>query len=500
MKIPRPLRGRRPAILGVCAAAVITTTMTAGFAGAGPAPAAPAGDGSYFPQTWTNYAGSQDRNAAFALAPGAPGPLRRGVSWQYAEAGALPLNGGPYDEKVLGYLAASVKTTQMLGNSVGVTAIDGQIIAESDSSAVYSLNAVTGHLNWQAPTVNAAMGNPVAGGGLVFAGAGDTGFSFASMLKYAAKEPGATRGMGFSAIYALSQRTGRQAWRYDTAGEDMPSPVYLNGTVYFGNGDGHMYALNAKTGTPRWITAVGGFDSMSSANYWHNPATGQNLILAGFSNPNYLYAFNAATGAVAWKSTIPNVFSTGMGDNSPTVDPATGIVLQDSVINFNPVTRTSDLAIFATSARTGRVLWETRLGAGPSPRAYKSSIAMISNGTAYVGNPANGHLTALSVTTGKILWSTDLGTYNWEGTTYHVQNRGGPTLYRHVLYQAAGAYIFALDPATGTILTRYQAGGRYGIINPVIVGATMYLSNSYNWIQAIPLTTIYPNWAHHTTR
>lgn len=488
---PKSVRARRTAVLGACAAAALATTLVSGFAMARASGADPV---RYFPQTWTSYAGGQEHNAAFSVPANAPAPLRLGVSWQYAEAGALPLNGGPYDENVLGYLAASVKTTQMMGNSVGVTALDGRIYAESDSNTVYALDAMTGAKLWQSPTINAAMGNAVAGDGLVFVGAGDTGFSFSSVMKYTAGAPGVTRGMGFAAVYAFDQNTGKLAWQYDTKGEDMPSLSYLDGKVYIGNGDGHMYALDAKTGQPAWITNVGGFDSMSSTNLWHNPDTGQNLVFAGFSDPNYLYAFDAQTGKVAWQATIPGVFNTGMGDNSPTVDPRTGVILQDSVVDYNKLNHTSDLAVFAIDARTGAVLWDTRIGRGPSPLAYKAAISMVHNGVVYVGNPATGFLDALSEQTGHILWSTDLGTYAWQGTTYHIQDRGAPTLYDGVLYEAAGPDIFALSPATGRILARYHAGGRYGIVNPVIVGGTMYLGNSYNWVQAIPLSRIYRSW------
>jgi hypothetical protein len=80
----------------------------------------------------------------------------------------------------------------------------------------------------------------------------------------------------------------------------------------------------------------------------------------------------------------------------------------------------------------------------------------------------------------------------WKGKTMHIQNRGGPTYYKGLLYQAAGPYIFVLDSQDGRILTKYQAGGRFGIVNSVIVGGTMYLGNSWNWVMAIPLSAIYP--------
>ncbi len=62
--------------------------------------------------------------------------------------------------------------------------------------------------------------------------------------------------------------------------------------------------------------------------------------------------------------------------------------------------------------------------------------------------------------------------------------------YEGVLYQAAGPYIFALAPLSGYINSKHQASGRSGILNPVIVGGTMYLGNSLNWVMAISLLKI----------
>jgi outer membrane protein assembly factor BamB len=473
---------RAAAILALAAIALVSAAFTSTSEQQGWA--------ASFPSRWTVYAGNPEHNAAFE-AGNAPPPIRRGVSWSFAEANALPLNAGPQDEDALGFLAAAVKTTQEIGNAVGVTAVDGKIFAESDWFKVYALNALTGTKIWEADTLNENMGNPVVAGGRVFVGSGDTGFSFANTMKYAHGQP-ATRGMGFASVSAFDENTGRQLWRYATRGEDMPSVVYLNGKVYFGNGDGHVYALDAATGRPAWITSVGGFDSMSSANLWHDPATGRDLILAGFTDPNFLFALDASSGAVVWKATIPGVFNTGMGDNSPTVDSARGLVFQDSVVNFDPIHRTSGLAIFAVDANSGAVRWITQLGIGPSPLAYKAAISMVHAGVVYVGNPANGQLTALDETNGHVIWQTDLGYSTWKGTPYKIQNRGGPIIYRGVLYQAAGPYVFALDSRDGRILATYQPGGRFGIVNPVIVGGTMYLGNSWGWVIAIPLSNIYP--------
>lgn len=487
------MRRRHLAVLAACASGVLVTATLTGFGGdRNEHSSASRG----LPKTWTTYAYNPEHNAAIPLGEDGSRAIAKGVKWQFREAMGLPLDGGPMDEDVLGYLAASVKTTQVIGTAVGVTAANGKIYAESDWNHVYAIDAVTGKQIWATEVMNEAMGNPVVADGLVYVGLGDTGFSFGNLMNYANGKR-ATRGMGFGSVVALDERTGKEVWHYSTKGQVMNSVVYLHGRIYFGNGDGHMYALDAKTGKQIWVTDVGGFSSMSSANYYHDPATGKDLIFTGFSLPHALVAVDAATGAVEWRATLPNAFNTGMGDNSPAVDTASGLVLQNTVVDFDAATKTSDLEVFAVDAHTGTIKWTVKLGRGPSPLAYKASITMVHDGVAYAGNPATGYTTALDVKTGTVLWKSNLGTYDWKGTTYQIQNRGGPTYYRDVLYQAAGAYIFALDPKTGAILSKTYGGGRYGIVNPVIVGGTMYLGNSWGWVQAFPLSEIYSGWQHH---
>ncbi|MCY0885666.1 MAG: hypothetical protein OWV35_07245, partial [Firmicutes bacterium] len=86
--------------------------------------------------------------------------------------------------------------------------------------------------------------------------------------------------------------------------------------------------------------------------------------------------------------------------------------------------------------------------------------------------------------------------------TFHYPNagpagagRGSPAYADGVLWSAAGSTLYALNPANGQLLGSYTPGGRFGIVNPVIVGGTMYLDNSYDWIQAVPLTRIDPHLA-----
>lgn len=433
-----------------------------------------------FPTSWRMYAGGPEHDAAFAAPTG--GSTAAGYSWNFRQDGALPLDTAAKDQSVLGARGAPVKTTQDLGDAVGVSAVSGVIYSESDLGYLYAIDARTGHLLWTAHGDNAFMGNPVVAHGVVVAGTGDTGFSFTQLQNFVRGRP-VVRGLGWSAIYGFDQRTGRQLWRVPTLGEDMASLAESHGVVFEGTGDGHVLALAIRTGRTVWSADVGGFDSMSSV------AVAGDTVYVGFSDPNYLYALDATTGAVRWRVTVPGVANTGMGDNSPAVDPANGLVVQDSVVDADPANKTMNLEVFAVHAATGKVAWQTKLGRGSAPPAYKAGIAMIHDGVVYVGSPATSTLQALNEQTGHVLWRMTVPKAGPAGA-----GRGGATYYHGILWLAAGPHVYAIDPHDGTVLGKVRGGGRYGIVNPVVVGGTAYLANSWGWTQAVPLSRIYPAW------
>lgn len=445
-----------------------------------------------FAQSWDVYAGSPSHNADFPVPATSPKWEQTGVQWNFAEDSAVPLNSSFPDLSNLGARGAPVKMTQNLGNAVGVTAVGGIIYAESDDYHLYALNARTGALLWQTgPLVNNLMGNPIVQGNMVYVTAGDTGFPFSQVLKYelSGGQASLVRGLMYSALYAFNRYTGRLVWRQDFHGNAMPSPVIVGQTIYEPTGGGNLWALNANTGQLERKTALGGFDSMSSPNVYVNPTTHQTEIIVGTSDSNHVVAVNATTGQILWtQKTALNIFNTGMGDNSPTVDETHNLVIQDSVVNFDKTLGTTNLAVYAMNATNGSVLWSTNLGVGSAPPAYKAGVSMVHDGIVYVGSPVTSTFYALNESTGSILW-----TFPFVGAGPAGAGRGNAVIADGVLWVAAGPQIYALNPYTGQELGHYTPGGRFGIVNPVIVGGTMYVDNSYDWVQAIPLKTIDPS-------
>jgi outer membrane protein assembly factor BamB len=150
---------------------------------------------------------------------------------------------------------------------------------------------------------------------------------------------------------------------------------------------------------------------------------------------------------------------------------------------------TMDTGIRAYDANTGKVLWTQLMGEGPKPPAFKGGMPMIHDSVVYIGTPVNSVYQAYELKSGKLLW------------TWHVPDagpagagRGPATYYKGVLYMSTGPSVFAVDPKDGKLIGQKHIGGRFGIVNPAIVGGTIYLGNSWDCIIAVPVSEINPNY------
>ena len=100
-------------------------------------------------------------------------------------------------------------------------------------------------------------------------------------------------------LYALDARTGRLAWRASAQprlggrGAFYSTPAVGYGRVFIGNTDGKVYAFGAASGRLLWSQSTGGY-------VYASPAIWRRLILVG-SYDHSFYALDAATGDVRWR-------------------------------------------------------------------------------------------------------------------------------------------------------------------------------------------------------
>ena len=75
-------------------------------------------------------------------------------------------------------------------------------------------------------------------------------------------------GSGDGNIYALNASTGAKLWSYTTGNPVDSSPAVANGVVYIGSDDGNVYALNASTGAKLWNFTTGSIVFLARSGEW----------------------------------------------------------------------------------------------------------------------------------------------------------------------------------------------------------------------------------------
>ena len=298
----------------------------------------------------------------------------------------------------------------------------GVVYIGSDDQNLYAVDAANGAQKWKFETGGPVRSSPAVVGGSVYFGSYDGIF------------------------YALDAATGKLRWKFETAGEKqfsapgihgflprgqiMPdfwdmflsSPAVESGVVYFGSGDGNVYALATATGELKWKFTTQGVVHSS-------PAVAAGVVYVG-SWDRYLYALDAVTGQEKWR------FKTGEDKvNYNQVGIQSSPAVDNGVVYFG----CRDSHLYAVDARTGKEKWNfdnhgtwiisspgvydgsvlagtsipaafgaLEINTGHVRYAYDARFLVFSSpaiaaGMAYFG-AFNGKLYALDVKSGKLAW------------------------------------------------------------------------------------------------
>jgi len=94
-------------------------------------------------------------------------------------------------------------------------------------------------------------------------------------------------------------------WRFKTAGRIRATPAIADGVVYVGSMDGHLYAVDAQSGTEKWKFKTAGNKYFPLGEVQSSPAVGDGMVYFG-SRDGALYAIDTAKGALRWKADQEN--------------------------------------------------------------------------------------------------------------------------------------------------------------------------------------------------
>jgi eukaryotic-like serine/threonine-protein kinase len=273
---------------------------------------------------------------------------------------------------------------QTAGRILSSPAVAGGIVyVGSSDQNFYALDQASGALKWKFHTESSIASSPAVAAGLVYFGSFD------------------------GAFYALDALTGSLKWKFDTqgerrfthralhglqpAGELMPdpwdfwlsSPAVSDGAVYFGSGDGHVYALDAATGALKWKFQTG--DVVHSS-----PAIAAGNVVIG-SWDSFLYALEAGSGKLKWR------FQSGL---DPQIGNQQGFQASPAVSGGVIYIGCRDSNVYALDARTGEKKW-----AFNNQGSWVLTSAAVYDGKLYIGTSDTGLLHGLDAATGAKLFT-----------------------------------------------------------------------------------------------
>jgi outer membrane protein assembly factor BamB len=370
---------------------------------------------------------------------------------------------------------------------------DGVIYFGGNDGNVYAVAADSGRQVWTHATGGPVAATPAVSAGTVYVGSYDGKF------------------------YALDAKTGATRWKFRTGGERhfeakgihnlqprnqtipddfdlyLSSPVVANDTVYFGSGDGKVYALDTRRGEPRWTFATGDVVHAS-------PALADGTLYVG-SWDSWFYAIDAATGKERWRfhggedatshnqvgfmsspAVVDGVVYTGCRDaNLYALDAKTGtekwkvyhdgswVIASPAVADGKIYYATSDSALYnVVDAATGKSLVRQQ------GNAYMFSSPAIAGDVVLIG-VTNGSLEARDRASGALLWEfqTEAAKRNagWALTAQHKLN--GALLYRQQ-WQDANTVALQRVFGIGAIFS-----------SPLVAGGVVYFGSTDGNLYAI---------------
>jgi len=312
------------------------------------------------------------------------------------------------------------------------------------------------------------MSTPVFADGIIIVGSGHNGFLKPDdpISQVWGRPEGNT-------VFAFAP-DGNLVWKFHTDGEDMPTPAIDGGTVIFGNGDAHAYALDLATGKLKWQTALGGAVTMASTTIDAGVA-----FISSCHNAPYTCetrALDVRDGHTMW--TNPN----GGSDCTPAV--ADGLVFVNGNRNDDSRFHTGGTDIVAAiDERTGQTRWiyESEPGPYTFPATNQRQIAgTVADGVLYqpIGNASR--VIAFEARSGKIRWNLR----TWANV------KMSPVVARgRVYFGDTGGILYAVDAKNGAVIHTSSFLQPFSSAPPLIAGDTIFVAVG-SVVVAMPLENV----------
>lgn len=332
----------------------------------------------------------------------------------------------------------------------GDSTTDGSnIFIGSADGTLYSLKAEDGSLNWKFNTNGPIFSKPVIHNDMIMV-LSDDGYLYNIDIK--------------KSELIWKRKITNSDWSRSLPDHEKPgyetkssAPVIVDGIIYIGSPDGHIYALDQKSGNEFWRYKTG-------APVLSIPAVQDGLLISG-SMDHHVYGIDLKSGTLIWKhNTGQQVIS------NP-------VLYNDFVVIGS---RSADLLIL--NKFTGDKVWSYFYWF-----SWVESSASIYNDSFYIGSSDLQLIKAFNPLDGSLLWSADVGGSPW--ATPAVTDS---TIYSGVFGNSSyiidhrGGFV-ALDRNDGHIKWRFNMSKQsgtpiYGVVSSAVIAEEIVAFGGLNGI------------------
>lgn len=330
-------------------------------------------------------------------------PIEPAVGRDYTMYKGDPAHTGYIEERVQFPLKLAWKyLSEVAPENPSSPAVKDGVIYFASGTRFYAVNAETGTLRWRYPASESLTAtirtSPVVGDGMVYFGAGD------------------------GRLYAISTEDGSLVWSFVTRSNISSSPVLVDGVIYFGSDDRKLYALDAKTGAmkPKWF---GGFNTKDGIAA---PAAVSGNLIYFLSSDTVLYAANTISAQLSWATRV------GAGSRQTT-----------PVVADNTVYLAGGNTLYALQSKSSRLKWSVQL-----PGEITTTPAVAKNVIYFAFKDGGASKICAFTSAGKLKWK--------EAVEIGAPSYSSPIVTEDmVVITANKGIILALDSETGDVKWKY---------------------------------------------
>ena len=262
---------------------------------------------------------------------------------------------------------------------------------------------------------------------------------------------------GFAHVFALDVDTGEELWRRRLSNPIRAAPTARDGRLFVVTLSNELFALDAESGRVLWshdeIVEPAGLAGGAS------PAVDGGIVVAPFSS-GAIVALRTANGRVVWSDRLVALRRT---DPVSSLAHVRGLPVIDRGLAIGVSNSGRTVAI---DLRTGRRLWEQRIGGTNTAWVAGEFVYLVSN---------DNHLACLSRRDGRVRWVRSLPRFEDEEDKTGPISWSGPVLASdRLLIAASTGEVWSISPYTGEPLGRVELPDAV-FIPPAVAGETVFL-------------------------